>query len=197
MRNALYFCLLFAFPFACTPEKHKAASQNNQLVAIHGEVVKALSELDASKKDNVKFVEKLESTINIIKKKSGELSKLSVLSKLTEVKDQLAKSLGDLETGYSEVLDLYKNEKPAEARTRMEAVEKTFQNNTQVLQEMQARVAKAYDIPIASPSAAMTPDTAMTAPAEAPADMPAAPAEAPADMPAAPAEAPADMPVLP
>jgi len=209
MRNAFLCLLLFAIPFACTPEKHKAASQNNKLVAIHGEVVRAVTELDAAKKDNTKFVQQLENTIKVIKNQSKELNGISVLSKLADVKGQLEKSLRELEQGYSEVVDLYKNEKRAEAKTRLEVVEKAFQGNTQVLQDLQAKVAKEYDIPIAAPppaAAAPAPANAVPAgdmPADAPAgDMPAdapagdMPADAPAgDMPAdAPAPAPAPAP---
>jgi len=189
MRNAFLFYLLFAFPFACTPEKHKAASQNNKLVAIHGEVVKAVTELDAAKKDNTKFVQQLENTIKVIKNQSKELSAVSVLSKLAEVKGQLEKSLRELEQGYSEVVDLYKNEKMAEAKTKLEAVEKAFQGNTQTLQEFQSKVAREYDIPIAAPPAPM----AAAVPA---ADGPIAPVDAPVPAPAAdmPADAPAPAP---
>ncbi|MBU1244071.1 hypothetical protein KKD52_06845 [Myxococcota bacterium] len=199
MRNAFLYLLLFAIPFACTPEKHKAASQNNKLVAIHGEVVRAVTELDAAKKDNTKFVQQLENTIKVIKNQSKELNGIPVLSKLADVKGQLEKSLRELEQGYSEVVDLYKNEKLAEAKARLEVVEKAFQGNTQVLQDLQAKVAKEYDIPIAAPPPAVAaPAPAAVAPA---ADMPAdAPVPAPAvDAPTAdmPADAPAPAVVAP
>ena len=181
MKYAWFVLALFLLP-ACTTEKHKAAAQNNKLVAIHGEVVKAVTELDAAKKDNAKFVAQLENTIKVIKNQSKELAGMKVLSKLQDVKAQLETGLSDLEKGYSEVLDLFKNEKYAEAKTRLEAVEKAFQNATRRLQELQAQVARAYDIPITEPPAP-------AAPAAPGADMGAAdmPAEPAADMPAPPA----------
>lgn len=202
MRNALLLLAMFALPFSCTPEKKKAVVQNNKLVAIHGVVVRAVTELDAAKKDNTQFVQQLENTIKVVKNQSKEASELKVLSKLTEVKAQLEKSLKELDQGYSEVVDLYKNEKMAEAKARLETVEKAFQANTRALQELQSKVAKEYDIPIAEAPAPkpadMPADKPVDTPAPAPADRPvdAAPAPAPADRPVdAPVDAPVDTPM--
>lgn len=180
---------------SCTTEKHKAATQNNKLVAVHGEVVKAITELDAAKKDNARFVTQLENTIKVIKNQNKELAGIQVLSKLQEVKTQLETGLTELEKGYSEVLELFKNEKYAEAKTRLEAVEKGFQEATRRLQELQTQVARTYDIPITEPPIPSTPPAAdMPANTEIPgsptADMPASTptSEVPA------ADMPSDMP---
>ncbi len=183
MRYAWLFLVMFVLP-ACSTEKHKAAAQNNRLVAIHGEVVRAVTELDVTKKDNARFVTQLENTIKVIKNQNKELAAVKVLPRLQEVKSLLETGLSDLEKGYGEVLELFKNEKYAEAKTRLEAVEKGFQETTRRLQELQAQVAKSYDIPVTEP-APVSPAADMPAPADMPAE-PAADMPAPADMPAGP-----------
>lgn len=162
------FLLSFVLTIACTPEKNKAAVQNNKLVTIHGQVVKSVTELDAAKRDNAKFLPQLNKTIGVIQEQTKELDKQSVLPKLTEVKDQLDRSLKELSTGYAEVEDLYKNEKIAEAKTKLETVEKAFQANTAILQQLQAKVAREYDIPIAAPAPPTPPERLGPAETDAP-----------------------------